>query len=74
MRELYRAQAKAIMKKRGYSKPNKCFRENHWRQLTNAYPANLYTGVKMGPYFHGKKHQQCRTDCEVHLFTYSARR
>lgn len=40
MRELYRAKAKAIMERKGYSKPNRRMADpwNGWRKLTKAFP------------------------------------
>lgn len=69
MRELYRAQAKAIMEKQGNYKSK--WMKGNWRHLTKAYPTNWYTGEKMNSYFHGKKRQHKGTDCERHLFTYA---
>lgn len=68
MRELFRFAAKAKMNNLGYSKPNKCLKHNHWRELTGAWPTHIYTGEKMTSGYHGPKWQG-RGHIE-NLFTY----
>lgn len=68
MRKLLRNMARTRMKRLGYSKVNKRMGHGRWREIVNAYPINVATGMKMPKGYRGNKRSKAGTRSS--LFAY----